>query len=243
MKIGFFDSGLGGLTILASVRKLLPYYDYVFYGDTAHVPYGDRTEEEVYILTQKAIEFLLNKDCALVVVACNTASAETLRKLQDTILREKYPDRVILGVIIPTIEAIIDAGVSRVLLIGTRRTIESRKYERELAKRGRTDIEIVGVATPTLVPHIESGCIDDAFSDFQKIFDGYSGSVDTLVLGCTHYTLLKMKIRDTYGRGLRVISQDEIIPKKLTDYLVRHSEIEIELTQNSTEKIYLTKRS
>jgi glutamate racemase len=108
MKIGFFDSGLGGLTILKAVVKELPQYDYVYYGDTLHLPYGDKTEEEIFTLTKTGIEYLFEKGCVLVIVACNTASAETLRKLQDSWLLETYPDRKVLGVIVPTLERVLE---------------------------------------------------------------------------------------------------------------------------------------
>ena len=108
MKIGFFDSGLGGLTILKAVTQALPSYDYEYFGDTAHVPYGNKSEEEIYELTKAGVEHLFEQECALVIIACNTASAETLRKLQDTFLKEEYPDRNILGVIIPMVEEVLE---------------------------------------------------------------------------------------------------------------------------------------
>ena len=133
MKIGLFDSGLGGLTILKAVARALPAYDYEFYGDTANLPYGDKSEDQIYELTKRGVEHLFSRDCALIIIACNTASAETLRRMQDEYLKEAYPDRRVLGVIIPTIEEVAEAGLTNVLLIGTRRTIESHKFEKEFA--------------------------------------------------------------------------------------------------------------
>lgn len=150
MKIGFFDSGVGGYTILSAVQKMLPQYSYLYYGDTAHVPYGDKTEEEIYTYTRESIEALFNHGAGLVVIACNTASAQTLRRLQDELIPIKYKGRRLLGVIIPTIETIIDAGTKRALLIGTNRTIDSRKYESELEKRNASSISLISVATPNL---------------------------------------------------------------------------------------------
>ena len=127
MTIGLFDSGLGGLTILRAVVKQLPQYDYVYYGDTANLPYGDKSEAEIYDLSVAAMDYLFGEGCALIIVACNTASAETLRKLQDEYLPKHYPERRILGVIIPTVETLIADGVEAALLLATKRTVESQK--------------------------------------------------------------------------------------------------------------------
>jgi glutamate racemase len=216
MKIGFFDSGLGGLTILKATRELMPQYQYVFFGDTAHVPYGGKSEAEIHELTWKGIETLFDAGAVLVIVACNSASAESLRKIQDSTLKEKYPDRRILGVIIPTVEVLVERVSNQVLLIGTERTINSKKYERELSKI-KNSITLHTQATPTLVPKIEIGDIDGAVAEAQKVIDEVRGEVDTIVLGCTHYTMLKDKLRAIYKEKI-IISQDEIIPEKLKNY-------------------------
>lgn len=237
MKIGFFDSGVGGLTILHAVRELLPQYDYIYFGDTANVPYGDKTEEEIYILTKNSVVHLFNEGALLVVIACNTASAETLRKLQDTILSGVYTGRKILGVIIPTVESLVECGAHKVLLIGTRRTISSHKYERELQKIS-SKIELTGIPIPKLVPYIESGNLENACTTLEIALHGQTGEIDTMVLGCTHYTVLKDRVRKLYK--VKVISQDEIIPKKLKQYLDKHKEIENRLTGNKTIHIELS---
>jgi glutamate racemase len=241
MKIGFFDSGLGGLTILKATRELIPQYQYVFFGDTAHVPYGGKSEAEIHELTWKGIETLFDAGAVLVIVACNSASAESLRKIQDSTLKEKYPDRRILGVIIPTVEILVERVSNRVLLIGTERTINSKKYERELSKIENT-ITLHTRATPTLVPKIEIGDIDGAVAEAQKVIDEMSGEVDTIVLGCTHYTMLKDKLRAIYKEKI-IISQDEIIPEKLKKYLDRHPEIESRLTHERGIEILLSAES
>lgn len=241
MKIGFFDSGLGGLTILKATRNLLPQYDYVFFGDTAHVPYGGKSEEEIHSLTWHGIETLFEAGALLVIVACNSASAESLRKIQDTVLKEQYPDRRVLGVIIPTVETLIDRKSNRVLLIGTERTINSKKYERELSKIENT-ITLMTHATPSLVPKIEIGDLVGACTDVKKVVDGVRGNIDTIVLGCTHYTMLKMQLREAYPE-MEIISQDEIIPEKLKNYLARHPEIESRLTHERGIEILLSAES
>lgn len=243
MKIGFFDSGLGGLIVMKAVSRALPVYDYIYYGDTKNLPYGDKTEDEIFELTKTGVKTLFDEGCALVIIACNTASAETLRKLQDDFLVKKYPDRRILGVIIPTIEEMIENGAKRALLLATRRTVESGKYPMELHKHEAKNVTLYGVAMPGLVPLIESGKNDEALqlavaavSEEEKRV----GEVDTTILGCTHYAKLKEGLRLTFGSRMRFISQDELIPKKLANYLERHPEIETRLTKGGTRVIKLT---
>lgn len=238
MKIGIFDSGLGGKLIAKAIRKKLPEYDYLFYGDTANLPYGDKTEDEIFELTKFAVEELFRRDCALVILACNTASAESLRKLQDTILvgewQDKWKGRRILGVIVPTVEEIIDGEHERVLLIGTRRTVESGKYERELRKR---DAEVVftGIPTPELVPLIEGDNREAAHHYVVNLLRTRGNGNISLVLGCTHYTALKAGLMREFPH-LRILSQDDIIPRKLADYLKRHPDIREKLSVKSKYK-------
>jgi glutamate racemase len=241
MKIGFFDSGLGGLCIQEEVRKLLPYYDYEYYGDTANLPYGDKSEEEINALTEAGITHLFERGVKLAIIACNTASAESARVLQERMLTGKYADRKILGVIIPTIETIIESNRQNVLLIGTRRTVSSKKYERELEKKHTSKITFTGVATPELVPLIEAHKKSDALDSLMNSIYPWVGEIDSLVLGCTHYPLLKEEIRERLGSGIDVISQDEIIPTKLAHYLHMHPEIESELTRDRTLSVGFSK--
>ncbi len=243
MRLGFFDSGVGGLAIARAVQEVLPEYDYSFYGDTANVPYGDKTEEEILALTQAGVERLFLQDCAIVILACNTASAETLRTLQDTYLPRHYPDRRILGVIIPTIEEVIMRGSRRALLIATSRTVASTKYERELSTRNSTDLALISQATPSLVPLIEANKFASATREAISIIDRHRRAVhavDTVVLGCTHYTVLKGFLREHYGEVVSIVSQDEVIPRKLADYLMRHPEIEKRLTRRGMRDEYFT---
>lgn len=243
MKIGFFDSGLGGLTILGAARARLPAYDYVYYGDTANLPYGDKSEAEIFSFTHTAVAHLFDAGAALVVIACNTASAETLRTLQDTMLVGTYADRRILGVIVPTVEALIETGLTEVLLIGTKRTISSQKYERELAKHEAHHVHLMPLATPELVPFIEDGDMNAAFAYVDLLLTPKVGEVGAVILGCTHYTTLKGHIRSRFDDAFTVISQDEIIPEKLVEYLKRHPEIETRLTRAGTLEIELSKKS
>jgi glutamate racemase len=183
---------------------------------------------------------LFNRDCLLVIVACNTASAETLRRLQDGFLKEEYPDHRVLGVIIPTVEELVSRDIKHALLVATTRTVESGKYERELAKL--TDAPLITArATPELVPLIELGEAEAALGSLVATVKGV-GEVDAVILGCTHYSLLKDGLRAALPK-VCIISQDEILPLKLTGYLDRHPEIETKLSRGGARNIYLTDNS
>lgn len=240
MRIGFFDSGLGGLLVLKAVTEAMPEYDYRYYGDTAQVPYGDKSESEIYELTKAGVRELFAGDCALAVLACNTASAETLRRLQDEFLPKEYPDRRILGVIIPVVEEVVESRVRRAILIGTKRTVSSGKYHLELGKRDVVDTKIQSLATPGLVPLIEQSENEAAFKEAKKLIDAEVGEADGLILGCTHYIVLRDLLRAHYKDRLQIFAQDEIIPQKLKMYLNAHPEIAKNLSRNGQRNIRLT---
>ena len=239
MNIGFFDSGLGGLLVLKAVVKTLPQYDYLYYADTANLPYGEKTEEQIYLLTKTALDELFARGCLLVIVACNTASAETLRRLQDSYLKDNYPDRRVLGVIVPTIEEVAEQESRSAVLLATTRTVESGKYERELAKVDG-GIALKAIATPELVPLIESHKLDEAVTHAVDVLEREARAGDVVLLGCTHYILLKDSLRSHFGPRLTLIAQDEVLPKKLSHYLTKHPEITSRLTQTGERTIVLT---
>ncbi|MCA9360017.1 glutamate racemase [Candidatus Nomurabacteria bacterium] len=237
MKIGFYDSGLGGLVILKAVAKELPMYDYYYYGDTANLPYGDKSEEEIYFLATTAMDYLFKEGCSLVIIACNSASADTARKIQNEYLPLRYPDRKVLGVIIPTIEEMVKVEKSALLLC-TARTATSGKYEKELHKLKHKGT-LKTVAVPELVPLIEKGNIIAAEEIASDTIETYGEGREVVVLGCTHYTKLKQELRKKFPNK-KIISQDEVIPNKLKTYLLAHPEIESKLSRGSERKIHLT---
>lgn len=235
MRIGVFDSGLGGLAIANAIQCRLPQYDYLYLGDTKRVPYGPRSLATIHEFVSEALTFLFENDCQLVVLACNTASAEALRKSQQEYLPRHYPERRVLGVIIPTAE---ETPGSKVGVLATAGTVASDAYGRELRLR-RPDVEVVQQAAPLLVPLIEN----DGLRYIDAVLDDYlaplnEAGVDAVVLGCTHYCLIKDKVRARTRAS--VISQDEVVPEKLADYLLRHPEIESCLAKSGARRYCVT---
>lgn len=245
MKLGIFDSGLGGLLIAKSIREKLPDIDIIYFGDTLHLPYGNRSGKTIYSYSERAIDFLFSQDCALVIIACNTASAAALRMLQQKYLPAcAYSDRRILGVVVPTLEAAIDGGYKRLGIIATRHTVETEIYPIELEKID-TEISIIQKNTPLLVPMIENGgeqwlpsVLEHYLSPIIK-----KNAVECLILGCTHYSLLKNKISSIVGDSVSLISQDEIIPDKLINYLNRHPEIDEKINKNGKTTFYVSDKT
>ncbi len=241
MKIGIFDSGLGGLFIMKSIVSSLPQYDYIYLGDTLRLPYGDRDQATIQTFLRNGVDYLFKQGCVLIIVACNTASAEALRQIQQTYLPECYPDRRVLGVIIPAIEEAMRGD--RVGVLGTMATVKSRTYEKEFKKKS-SHIRVFQQAAPLLVPMIENGewnLIEPVLREYlQPLLEK---DIDTLVLGCTHYPILKKEIRNIIGPEVHLVCQDEFIDKKLEDYLKRHPEISDRLSSNGTREFTITKTS
>ncbi len=239
-KIGFFDSGLGGLYIARAVRKALPAYDYVYLGDTLHVPYGRRSDDAIFNLCTGAMDHLFAQGCDLVVMACNTASAACLRRLQQTWLPSRGADKRVLGVIVPTLETAIEHGATRIGLLATQRTVASKIYEAELTKINPA-VTLYAQAAPLLVPLIEDNgdkYMDAILGDYlQPLVDQ---KIESLILGCTHYVAVKDRVRTIVGDHVHLMSQDDIIPSKLADYLVRHPEMEQNLSQGGTFAVHAT---
>lgn len=248
MRIGIFDSGFGGLTIYRAISDRLPSYDYIYLGDNARTPYGHRSFETVYRFTAEAVRFLFARDCALIVIACNTASAKALRTVQQKLLPELHADRRVLGIIRPSVEALtsLPAG-STVALWATAGTVQSLSYSLELAKV-RPDLRLVQVACPLLVPLVESGELTGPGLDYflrkywAETANG-SGRIDALMLGCTHYPLLADAIRRVVPAGVSVLAQGEIVSPSLEDYLSRHPEIEKRLSRRGTTHFLTTDQS
>lgn len=239
MKIGIFDSGLGGLLIAKSITRAMPEYDYVYLGDTKRVPYGNRSHEAVYEFTRECVDYLFQKeDCAIVLLACNTASARALRKIQQEYLPKNFPDRKVLGVLIPAAEEC--NNFKRIGILGTSGTVSSDTFSREIKKLNK-EAKIFQNAAPMLVPLAEEGEEKRAKPFIKEYLRPLlNKNLDALVLGCTHYPLFKGQFRRILPQKTRIISQDEIIPKKFKSYLMKHSEIEKKLSKKGTVKILVT---
>ena len=215
----------------------LPEYDILYLGDTKRVPYGGRSQAAIHGFVSDALTWLFAEECALVILACNTASAEALRKSQQEYLPRHHPERRVLGMIIPTAEAVFEGGEARrVGVLATHSTVESGAYEREL-QRQNPEVEVISRPAPLLVPLVEH----DGLRYLGPVLDDYLAgleAVDSLVLGCTHYCLLKDEVRQR--TKARVVSQDEVIPDKLADYLRRHPEMDARLGRGGDRRYAVT---
>lgn len=254
MKIGIFDSGLGGLIIAKAIQKALPQYDYVYLGDTKRVPYGNRSHQTVFDFTRAGIDYLFQKEnCLLVIVACNTASARALCRIQQEYLPKNFPLRKVLGVLIPTAEEA--AKFTSVAVFGTEGTIQSNTFVNEINKLNK-NTKVFQNSAPLLVPLAEAGEKELAIPFLKKYLKPFlgksrrssevgprlqaSGKTTALVLGCTHYPFYKKEIKKLIDKDVKLLSQDEIVPKKLKEYLKKHLEIEKKLSKNKKVKILVT---
>lgn len=235
--IGVFDSGYGGLTILGKFRELLPQYDYLYLGDNARTPYGTRSYEIVYEFTLEAVKKLFELGCPMVILACNTASAKALRSIQQNDLPHLDPTRRVLGVIRPTAEYIGNVTNTRhVGLLATAGTVKSESYPLEI-KKIFPDIHVTGVPCPMWVPLVENNEYSSEGADFfvRKYIEmllNEDPQIDTIILGCTHYPLLKDKIRQYTPAHIRLISQGELVAESLKDYLHRHADMNARCSHN-----------
>ncbi len=250
MKIGVFDSGYGGLTILEKIRERLPGYDYIYLGDNARAPYGTRSFQVIYEYTLEAVRYLQHEGCRLIILACNTASAKALRTIQQ---HDIDPDRLrVLGVIRPTVEVVPSLTRNgHIGIVATPGTVSSESYVIELQHQISTinyQLSITQQSCPLWVPLIEAGehLSDGADWFVKKYLDELlrrDPLIDTLVLGCTHYPLLLPKIEEyLQEKPITVISQGELVANSLADYLNRHPEIERDCSKGGT-CCYLTTES
>lgn len=239
--IGVFDSGLGGLEILKAFVKKLPRYDYIYLGDNARAPYGDKTQEEIYRYAKGALDFLFSRGCGLVIVACNTISANALRRLQREYLPKKYPGKRVLGIIIPVAEEAVGWPIKKIGVIGTRASINSKTFIKEI-KKINPGLEIYQKSCPKLVPLIENGKANS--QELSLILNKYLQSLKNkkvrgLIIGCTHYHCLSGRIARAMGKKVKIIDSPVIIADKLKNYLKRHPEIEKKLARNK-KRLYFT---
>jgi glutamate racemase len=232
MAVGIFDSGLGGLTVLEAVRTRLPELPLVYYGDSAHAPYGVRDAQDVYELTSAAVHYLWDQGCDLVILACNTASAAALRRMQEAGVP---PGKRVLGVFVPLIEALTErqwgdnsppreVAVKHVALFATPATVASRAFQRELAFRA-IGVDVEAQACGGVVDAIEEGDMILAEALVRSHVDALRRKMpqpQAAVLGCTHYPLVQDVFADALGPDVQVFSQPALVAASLADYLERH---------------------
>ncbi|MEI6511157.1 MAG: glutamate racemase [Candidatus Uhrbacteria bacterium] len=267
--LGVFDSGFGGLTVLRAIHDRLPDVSTVYLGDNARAPYGTRSHEEVFAFALEGVRELFRRGCPLVIFACNTASAQALRQIQRTILPVEFPDRRVLGVIRPTAEEIVSMSATKHIgVFATPATVLSGAYVREISSQFLISNfqfprpVITQVACPgRLTILIEAG--EDKSPEAESIVASCCQEllaadplVDTVLLGCTHYPLVK-PLFDKYLRNndiplptlsvgskvdRRVVSQGTIVADKLVDYLARHSDVDDRIDRAGSRQ-YLTTKS
>ncbi len=246
MQIGIFDSGFGGLTIYKSIRARLPQYDYIYLGDNARTPYGNRSFDAIFRFSKECIDELFRRGCKLVVIACNTASAKALRTLQQKVMPLEHPDRRVLGIIRPSAEALADYPRSRsVALWATVGTVKSLSFPMELAKLA-PGLTLIQKACPLLVPMVEAGelagpGIDYYLQKYWRETEAIGGEgIGALLLACTHYPLLLPKIRAIIPARVDILVQGDIVAPSLADYLERHPEIEMTLSRTGSQRFLTT---
>ncbi len=228
--IGVFDSGLGGLTVLAALRRAMPQQDFLYLGDNANAPYGVRTSADVTALTKSAIERLFAEGCGLVLIACNTASALALRTLQQEWLPTVAPDRRLLGVFVPLIEALTGRGwqdqpgaapLQKAAFFATPATVKSGTFTAE-AQRLAPDLTVIEQDCPGLVDAIETGNPVDGIVNRAVATALKGGKPDVALLGCTHYPHAETAFREALPAGTSIMSQPQVVAESLASYLERH---------------------
>lgn len=242
--IGIFDSGYGGLTVLKEIVKQLPFNDYMYLGDNARAPYGSRSFETVYNYTLECVKWFFENGCPLVILACNTASAKALRNIQQKDLDKIAPGKRLLGVIRPTTEIIGKfTKTNHIGILGTAGTVASQSYPIEIEKF-YPGIYVHQEACPMWVPLIENNEHESAGAEYfiRKHLDNLmqNAEIDTVLLACTHYPLLKKQIESVLPEGIHVISQGEIVADSLNRYLNKHQEIDNQCTKNKTITFFTT---
>ncbi|MDE6451402.1 MAG: glutamate racemase [Odoribacter sp.] len=248
--IGIFDSGYGGLTILKEIVKVLPQYSYIYLGDNARAPYGTRSFEVVYQYTREAVNRLFSMGCRMVILACNTASAKALRTIQQVDLPVLAPEKRVLGVIRPSVEALSGYSLNgHIGILATRGTVASESYPMEIEKLyGPTRFRITQLACPMWVPLVENNELSGAGTEFfirkylNRLFE-LDPDIDTIVLGCTHYPLLRPLIARFVPSHVKIIGQGHIVADSLADYLLRHPEMEEKLDRGKSVSYYTTDKA
>jgi glutamate racemase len=255
--IGVFDSGFGGLTVLASLLEALPQYDYLFLADSARAPYGARSFDVIYDFTLESVEWLFDQGCTVVILACNTASTRALRNIQQLHLPARRPDRRVLGVVRPSVEALAglppgavpgetppSLATGIVAVLGTEGTVASDSYGVELRKLAPR-LELIQQACPLWAPLVEAGELDGPGTEwFLRRYLNPVLSPDRLpqrlLLACTHFPLLLPGIRRIVPPSVEILAQGEIVASRFAAWLARHPDQEARLGRNARRRFVTT---
>lgn len=216
--IGVFDSGIGGLTVANAIRAIMPHEHMVYFGDTAHLPYGDKSESAIQAYSVKIANVLLEKGCKVIVIACHSASSAAYELLKEYVRHEAR----VINVIDPMVDYVVKNFPGRKIgLIGTKRTVQSDVYSKKFQERDKS-ITLHSLATPLLAPMIEEGFFNNQISReiiAQYLADPALGQVDALILGCTHYPLIKKEIEEFYKGKTKILDSSLVAAESLHDFL------------------------
>jgi len=227
--IGIFDSGIGGLTVAHAIREMMPHENMVYFGDTAHLPYGDKSEAAIQAYSVKIANVLLKKGCKVIVIACHSASSASYELLKEYVRHEAH----VINVIDPMVEFVVKNFTSSTIgLIGTKRTVQSNLYTKKILEKNK-NITLRTLATPLLAPMIEEGFFNNQISKEiigQYLSDPHLGKIEALILACTHYPLIKKEINEYYEGKTQVLDSSLVVAHALHDYLASEGQL------NSTVK-------
>ena len=237
--IGIFDSGIGGLTVAKAIHQVLPNERLIYFGDTAHLPYGDKSAAAIQAYSVKITDILIKENCKVIVIACNSASSAAYELLKEY----SGSKSKIINVIDPMVNYVVNHhSKTKVGLIGTRQTIQSNIYQKKLEENGHA-IDLVSLATPLLVPMIEEGFIHDRISHdiiHEYMNDpGFEG-ISSLILGCTHYPLIKDEIDDYFNHRVEVMASSDIVAMELLEYLTVNNLLNIADSGNQPNKFLVS---
>ena len=217
--IGILDSGVGGLTIWKEIVSLLPYESMVYIADSANCPYGEKSATEILQFSRKMVQFLLDKDCKLIVIACNTISVSSLKAL-----RKEFPRVDFIGTV-PVVKTAGERSKNRRIgILSTSHTAESR-YQQELIGKYRQDCEVINVGTDRLVPLVERSAEQTLNKTLTEVLQPFiSARIDTLALGCSHFPLLKKEIQQVLGNQVTILDSSEAIARQVERVLKARNE-------------------
>lgn len=231
-KIGMFDSGIGGLTVLKELRKLLPNENYIYYADSKNNPYGEKSDSELMDIVTNIVDFLISKDVKIIVIACNTATTRCINRL-----RKMYPNMIFVGTE-PAIKVACDKNYKNTLVMATPGTIKSERTHELVKLNKKRDQKITLLPCKGLADAIESGNKDNINKVLHKLLDKYvNEDIDSIVLGCTHYPHAKKNIKELFPK-VKLIDGNKGVSKQVKRQLESHNLLSDSTTHGKVKMIY-----